>query len=344
MKNHVLCVLALALALATQVASAQVYGFSIQTTWSVNVPWWTESYRTTLANTEVDAVDYVTVSHGFVRLAVPWKEMELTQGNIDFSLLDKYVARADQHGLPMVFNFFSIPTWANNSTGCDFWISQNCSDPPTSAQYFYNFALAVAQRYPEVAFWELWNEPDLKVFWNGSIGSLKSLILQPGRDAIRSVLPGAQFISPPMVTSSAKLTNLLNSTNGWWAFAGIHVYNKQNPTYTALRNQVNGKWTNAKNAVTNSNKNLAFWITEVGVNSNTVGEQAQADTLAALIDGIDSGDIHAARLTIHTVRDNSDGVNENGILRTDLSHKPSYDSVRDTIYLIVLICVLNGTC
>jgi len=331
MRRYLLPLLALTLALTAQAVSAQVYGFSIQTMWGVNVPWWSEAYRTTLANREVDAVDYVTVSSGHVRMAVPWKEMELTQGNINFSFLDKYVARARQRGLPMIFNFFSIPTWANNSAGCDFWITQNCSNPPTSAQYFYDFALAVAQRYPDVSYWEMWNEPDLKVFWNSSIGNLKTLILTPGRNAIRSVLPGAQFISPPMVSSSTKLTNLLNSTNGWWSFAGIHVYNKSNPTYTALRDQVNGKWTTAKNAVTNSNKNLAFWITEVGVNSSTVGEQAQSDTLAALINGIDTGAINAARMTIHTVTDNGDGVNSNGILRTDASHKPSYEGVHDAV-------------
>ena len=338
-----------AVPVSSQLFGEPFLGFNAEGS-SLTVPWWTEAYEWDLAKLDMDVALQLTQpnNRGFVRLSLSWRGMENQQGVIDFSTMDKYVVAAKQRGLEIIFTINSIPAWANNSFGCSFW-QGGCSNPPASAQYFYDFALAVAQRYASDAwYWELWNEPDLNVFWGGSMSQLKTTILTPGRNAILSVDPNARFISPGFVSSSSKMTQLLNITAGYWDYAGIHVYDKNNQTYNRFRQLVNNKWTNARNACNNNNKFLPFWVTEAGINSATIagGEQGQADLLYDIILGFYYGDIHAEKWTIHTIRDQppSNGI-ANGVIKTTspantvpitISLKPSYTSVSGAMLHIFL--------
>jgi hypothetical protein len=156
---------------------------------------------------------------GMVRLVAFWKNMETTQGTINFSVLDDRVNSAYNAGLTIVLTFYGIPNWANGSpAGCDFWAGQ-CSAPPTNSTYFGNFASAVANRYKDkISYYEVWNEPDSNVFWTGSMAQLSSLIVHPAAVSIRAAATGATILGPAMYSSKLKLQNVLSApapTSTW---------------------------------------------------------------------------------------------------------------------------------
>jgi hypothetical protein len=76
------------------------------------------------------------------------------------------------------------PAWANGGRG-PAWT-------PTSAAAFASFARAAAARYPWVERWLVWNEPNQRRWLRPTSPKVYvTRLLNPGRDAIRAVIPGA---------------------------------------------------------------------------------------------------------------------------------------------------------
>ena len=206
----------------------------------------------------------------WVRLSAFWKVMQPSPtGPINWSWLDADVFEADERNLDVLITFASVPNWSNNSPlNCDFW-SAECSDPPTSPQHFKDFARAVASRYAtRVHHWEIWNEPDLNIFWNGTQQQWHDLILVPGVQGIREVAPTARILGPATWAS-------FGTFSGWSWLAcdhldalSTHFYRGSSSAMFEAVDQEFAPW-----IADYCNKPL--WITEAGIDSWDVGEKQQ---------------------------------------------------------------------
>lgn len=103
-------------------------------------------------------------------LGVNWIRVDLSWADIQYDgptsyhweLFDRVLAAASARNLQVIAVLAYTPQWARRA-GCP---NQSC--PPRDTQEFARFAQLAATRYAPLNLhhWEIWNEPNIPVFWN----------------------------------------------------------------------------------------------------------------------------------------------------------------------------------
>lgn len=94
---------------------------------------------------------------GWIKHQVRWSEIEPSPGNFQWGELDAVVESANRYQMKTFLSVVSSPSWANPA-GLD-GLPANLAD-------FSNFMNVLANRYNgRVAAYEIWNEPNLNLFW-----------------------------------------------------------------------------------------------------------------------------------------------------------------------------------
>jgi hypothetical protein len=84
--------------------------------------------------------------------------------------------------------------------------------PASAEPYFYTFTRAAALFFGDrVAAYELWNEPDQCVRWQGTAGDYRNLILGPGWDGIHSAGVPQPLIVAPAATTGGNIQDTLDN-------------------------------------------------------------------------------------------------------------------------------------
>jgi hypothetical protein len=98
---------------------------------------------------------------------------------------DRVLRGLRRYDLTPIVTLVGTPSWANNGRTPNF--------APPHPRDFRQFATAAARRYPWVHYWLIWNEPN-KPLWLRPTRSAIYVqhLLNPGYEAIHSVLPHAQ--------------------------------------------------------------------------------------------------------------------------------------------------------
>ena len=111
--------------------------FGLTTTWTYLTP----------------PVNYQTVRSLSMQPWIYWEEVNPSNGTYNWANLDAWVAA--NAGKDMIYDLAYTPQWAslypNNNAGA-------CS-PPSSLTYWDSYLTAIATRYPQIKYWEIWNEP-----------------------------------------------------------------------------------------------------------------------------------------------------------------------------------------
>jgi hypothetical protein len=100
------------------------------------------------------------------RLPLDWGATEPEPNEFDFGAADDAYCAALDAGIRPLFHLTGVPPWALNedASPCD---EAPCVQPPEPVHddALRRFAELAAIRYPEVAAFEAWNEPNLGSFW-----------------------------------------------------------------------------------------------------------------------------------------------------------------------------------
>lgn len=124
-------------------------------------------------------------SNGYVQ----WPGIEPSKGTFNWVALDNVMAQYQTKGVDVIFTLGGYtPGWANGSAGCGVG--------PLSNQDFYDFVTAVVTRYKgKIKYYELWNEPNLSVYWTGTVAQLETIgaAVYP---LIKAIDPAALVLSP----------------------------------------------------------------------------------------------------------------------------------------------------
>ncbi len=89
-----------------------------------------------------------------------WAVIEAQQGRYDWSEPDLAVQTAQQYGHRLIVCLYGSPAWSNSRRSSK-W-------PPDRAELWSEYLSQVARCYghlPQIAAWEIWNEPDTYDFW-----------------------------------------------------------------------------------------------------------------------------------------------------------------------------------
>jgi len=147
---------------------------------------------------------------GGIRLwsdGVTWANINTASGVYDWTNMDSWIGKAQSEDVDVLYTIADTPQWAGSiPKGTPCLASQglySCSAPKdvnsdgtgTDAD-FSNFITALVTRYKgEIAYYELWNEPDCTCYWAGTTAQ----IVRMGADAssiIHSIDPDATILSP----------------------------------------------------------------------------------------------------------------------------------------------------
>jgi Beta-galactosidase len=133
------------------------------------------------------------VSHKGVRLwdtDTVWRNLNPSNGNYDFSTLDRWLQAAYEHDQDVVYTFGVVPQWASshpNDPICHG--GAGTCDPPKDVnpdgsgtdliwRTFVNALVTHNKNSPtaRIQYWEMWNEPHNNFYWNGTYAQLVRMI------------------------------------------------------------------------------------------------------------------------------------------------------------------------
>jgi polysaccharide biosynthesis protein PslG len=127
----------------------------------------------------------------WLRVLIDWHIVEPMPGAFNWGYVDHWINGARQRGLNVLGLIAYTPDWAR-APGSYF------SAPPVDPSTYAAFAAKVAQRYSDrVSNWELWNEPNLPLFFGFTDNRPETYteLLKAAYPAIKAVQPNSNVIA-----------------------------------------------------------------------------------------------------------------------------------------------------
>ena len=306
--------------------------------------------------TASDAQHMASAGVESARLFLRWGELEPQPGVYNWSSADAVLQNVAAAGLTPAVQFANVPSW----------ISSDPNRPPiySSGQIaaWQEFLSNFVRRYgPRGSFWavhpslpyhpttsfEIWNEPNLKLFWGGTPNPRDYLrLLKISKAAIRGVDPSAQIVfgglfpfpMPQYGMKALKFINKLYRGKGAkksFNVLSLHPYSYTPkllvPTLRLFRKNLNSHRSGRK----------PIWITELGwatsghdwaISPFRATEAQQAQYLTQSFNKLlrARGELRLQRIFWQVWQDHPDTDSspflEMGLLRADGSPKPAYSA------------------
>ncbi|OGB67158.1 MAG: hypothetical protein A2Y94_11850 [Caldithrix sp. RBG_13_44_9] len=128
----------------------------------------------------------------FMRISFGWDAIEQEKDKYDWLFWDDFVRMAvDDYGITLIPYICYTPQWISSGANdiMNFW-----SYPPLDYEQFGLFMKALVGRYKgRIKTWELWNEPDISIYWKGSTADFAKLT-KIGAKAVREADPEAKVV------------------------------------------------------------------------------------------------------------------------------------------------------
>jgi hypothetical protein len=129
---------------------------------------------------------------------VKWCQVETARATYNWTKLDDFVNRAIAAHQDVLYTVGCTPQWASSATEipgvCFSGDGWSCTVP--KEEDFKEFITTMVTRYKgKIAFWEPWNEPEAKGFFNGTVAQLQVMVKDAAK-IIRENDPAATIISP----------------------------------------------------------------------------------------------------------------------------------------------------
>ncbi|MCO6452955.1 MAG: hypothetical protein J5I90_19380 [Caldilineales bacterium] len=137
----------------------------------------------------------------FVRIRVPWDEVQPQIDRIDWQTLDAAIDTAERNGLEIVLLLDGSPAWARAERD-----QANPLAPPHDVRDFGAFAEAIAARYGDrVDIYQLWDEPNIAPHWGAGPVDPQGYftLLREGVNSIRRAAPDARIMLASLAPTTA---------------------------------------------------------------------------------------------------------------------------------------------
>ena len=184
-----------------------------------HLPSFTLSPKKPMIEKELFSLNIVNLEYGAIWPTIPffswrnfhsaWAKLEIQNGKWDFTQLDKDIALAEKHNVQILLELVSMPSWETDNgkihTSCQSPASIDIPGKDCQIKNWENYVRTVAKRYRgRVHFYELWNEPNVKRFFSGTITDLVELN--------RTAYMALKEIDPSITVVSSALTRLAPKT------------------------------------------------------------------------------------------------------------------------------------
>ncbi|MCF7802645.1 MAG: beta-galactosidase [Candidatus Marinimicrobia bacterium] len=145
-----------------------------------------ETYRKDFELLKESGVKYLRISFG-------WDAIEYEEDKYDWLFWDDFVKTAvEEYGLTLIPYICYTPQWNSTASVEDslyFW-----NHPPKDFNEFGEFMGDLVNRYEDyIKTWELWNEPDISVYWQGTTAEFAEFT-KIGSRAVKEADPDAKVV------------------------------------------------------------------------------------------------------------------------------------------------------
>ncbi len=307
--------------------------------------------------------DFAALGIGWVRADLAWSSVQREGPNTyHWEPFDRIVAEASERDIEVLPIITYTPRWARAGECVE---ATTCA--PADPAEFAAFARAAVARYAPrgVHAWEVWNEPNLRLFFKPESDAERyTILLRHAYDAIKAADPSATVVSGGLAATATAQGNTEarefleqmydHGAQGHFDALGFHPYSfPLSPTSYKKSNPWSQMdetaWSLRGILAREGDGSTPIWITEYGAPTGGPGEGAsddatfswvipdhvteayQAEILDTAVKAVQAY-AWAGPLFWYSYRDlgTDEGTRENffGILRADGSHKPAYDALR----------------
>lgn len=145
---------------------------------------------------------------GMVRIDLNWLDAQPSSAPPDFTLFDAIVDGALARGLTVLGVIGYTPAWASQG---DVMGDGSVNDLPIPGTYDAFVAATVSHFEGRITHYELWNEPNLSVFFEGTVGDYNTLILGPGAAALRANCSTCLVVAPGLASIAGEYADWLET-------------------------------------------------------------------------------------------------------------------------------------
>ena len=134
-----------------------------------------------------------------------WFAAEPTQGKYDWAVLDQVIDGATSRGLSVLAVLAYTPGWASQANVDG---KETLNDVPKVGTYASFVTAAVTHFAGRVTHYELWNEPNLGQFFEGTPADYTARVLVPGADAVHAACAGCKVVAPGLASLAVSSTTV----------------------------------------------------------------------------------------------------------------------------------------
>lgn len=260
---------------------------------------------------------------GWVRVDLTWNWVEPKPKQYKWERIDRLVREAEERGINILAILGYTPAWASEEG--------DIHDPPRDVREWKEFVRTIVSRYKgRINYWSLWNEPNSRTFFRGSLDQFISEVLIPGSRALKEANPDAKVVGPDLAhLKGAKwdvwLEEILVKASDDIDIISHHCYKSKPRKVRKMLQGVVPPWDPpaVRRIIEKTGcVHKPFWLTEVGWRSNKVGEDTQKDYLLKFLETSEKmGWID--KVFIYELKDSplEPGY---GLLRENLEPKPAF--------------------
>lgn len=194
---------------------------------------------------------------------VAWPWLEPKKGEWDFRNLDKMVDLASSHGVEVLLPMGLSPGWASaRPDEPSIYGRPGFAAEPKNIADWENYVRTVAARYKgRIHCYEIWNEPNLKGFYSGSVSQMIDLTREAYK-ILKKIDPSVIVVSPSATSDNGPgwLDEYLAGGGGKYVdVIGYHFYVAPGPPEAMVP-----LITKVKAVMQKHNIGIPLWNTETG--------------------------------------------------------------------------------
>lgn len=245
---------------------------------------------------ELGSVDLLAgTGANIARTGLYWDAVQPTSFDVRvWTLFDGLYHQMLARGVRPLFVLYAAPCWAQ--TGA---CRQGGHPSPDHYDELADFAARAAQRYPEAAGFEVWNEPNYEIYWGGTPDP------ESYGEMLKAVVPAIKSANPNMPVATAGLSPHINDVPDAMSYEtflrrtyatggpqladaiGTHPYPNRRYSEDYLGNLRVNLFRYLRVMKDFGDENKPFWVTETGVSNDGdegFSEDQQADAVAQIYD------------------------------------------------------------
>lgn len=291
----------------------------------------------------------VNAGIGWVRLNWSWKDFQPEEGGFRFTQFDTVATLAAEHNVKLLPILTAVPAWASTAPAALIAERGNLSPVdryrPRDIEEWLNYVRIVVERYdgdgmddapgsPRVTHWEVWNEPNLALFWPPQPDAEEYVTLLARTHAeIMAADPSATVVLGGLSGSGVDYLQQVYDAGGapYFDVVSVHIY--VHPALGSIDGVQNALAATREVMNSNGDDDKPIWLTEIGWSDapNAWGQPtASQSEIAAFLTEVYSAPLEAEKIFWYNFRNIADGsldVEHNfGLVHHNFGPKPSYEA------------------